>query len=729
MVVRQRHGSPREQWTRRRQAERLARNNSGRPANQRTERLSWPTLWRCGILVASVFFAYWNSLNGPFIGDDLRPIVEDTGIREWWHPWAMLFPRLHSPITGRPLVALSLAANYAIGGLHPTGYHVVNIAFHALCACLLFTVVRHTLELPRVVHRLPGCPINVAFAVALVWAIHPLNSEVVDYIIQRSESMMAVFLLLTLYACIRGLQDDRNRMWPAIATASCVLGVGCKESMATAPLLVMLYDRSFGFDSAREAFRARRKLYGGLAASWLILAALVVWGRGATSDIYHAGISPWVYLLNETIVIPHYLRLAVWPRDLVAVYGWAAPLGVAQVVPYGVFILVLVILACVAWIRRPQTAFPALWFFITLAPTSSVVPLETEVAAERRLYVPLMAIVVMMVIAVVIFWNWVAKEWLGVVVERRISRSVGLVALISVTVALATATVSRNRDYRSAISLLRTAVERRPTSLAHHLLGMELEAAGAHDEAVAELRKALPADSRAHYNLGVALFEHGQPDEAIGHLQAFIDTSDPSYDLVPRWLEPTAAEVLRSRLLIAQALLAKHFWPQALEQSRLILATSPSTVEAHGYSGESLLGLGRFAEAVPEYRQFLEAHPENAIAWSHLGVAFSGLGQEGAALEMFRKAIALEPHNEEAERNMAVTFFNQEEFADAETHARQAIRLDARDPLAHDLLGRVLVVQGHLTDGAREFERALELNPAYKQAQVDLQEVDRRRRQ
>jgi len=115
-----------------------------------------------------------------------------------------------------------------IGGLDVRGYHVTNIAIHLACALLIFGIVRRT----------RGAPDLVAWAAALVWMVHPLQSEPIDYIVARTESLMSLCLLLTLYCSVRE--------WRIAAIAACAAGMACKETTVVAPLLIVLYDVTFG---------------------------------------------------------------------------------------------------------------------------------------------------------------------------------------------------------------------------------------------------------------------------------------------------------------------------------------------------------------------------------------------------------------------------------------------------------------------------------------------------
>src|SRR5688572_14226025 len=174
--------------------------------------------WRPAILVVAGVLAYWNSFAVPFVLDDLAAIVDNRSIREWWNLAGLLVPEQGaSPVAGRPVVNLSLAVNYAIGELDVRGYHVWNLAIHTGCALLMFGLVRRTLEGPGIPGALSRRSIDLAFASALIWAVHPLNSEVIDYVIQRTESMMALFYLLTLYASVRAVGTGRRALWQAAA--------------------------------------------------------------------------------------------------------------------------------------------------------------------------------------------------------------------------------------------------------------------------------------------------------------------------------------------------------------------------------------------------------------------------------------------------------------------------------------------------------------------------------
>ena len=169
-------------------------------------------MWRRACLIAVVgAVTYATSLSGPFLFDDDASVVENTTIRNL-RPSVALQPDRESPTAGRPLVNLTFAINYAIGGLNVAGYHATNIAIHLLCGLVLFGVAKRTLDLPRIPASLRQWSADLAFAITLLWVVHPLNSEAVDYITQRTESLMALFYLLTVYSALRAAVDPASRL-------------------------------------------------------------------------------------------------------------------------------------------------------------------------------------------------------------------------------------------------------------------------------------------------------------------------------------------------------------------------------------------------------------------------------------------------------------------------------------------------------------------------------------
>ena len=211
-------------------------------------------------------------------------------------------------------------------------YHALNLLIHLAAGLTLFGLLRRTLARQVVGERVRAAASPLALAVALLCVVHTLQTESVIYTAQRAESLMGLFYLLTLYSFARGLESGRRRLWFAAAVGTCLLGMACKEVMVSAPLLVLLYDRTFVAGTFSTALRRRGWWYGGLGASWLLLAYLVVGGGGRAGTVgFTAHATPWSYGLMQCRAVAQYVRLALWPQPLVFDYGTELDARLAEV--------------------------------------------------------------------------------------------------------------------------------------------------------------------------------------------------------------------------------------------------------------------------------------------------------------------------------------------------------------------------------------------------------------
>ena len=656
-----------------------------------------------GLIAAAGALTYGNSIAGPFIFDDLTAIRQNDTIRHLWPISRALSPPRETPVAGRPIVNLSLAVNYAVGGLDVTGYHVGNIALHVACALILFGLVRRTLLGPRLRDRFGSSADAVALVSALLWMVHPLQSEAVDYLTQRTESMMGLFWLLTLYCAMRSRGSAQATGWTVASVIACGLGMASKESMATVPLIVLLYDRVFEFDSLGQAIQARGRLYAALAVTWVELVAFML-GHPRSTVGASSGMDVWNYLLNQFVMVVQYLRLTLWPGALVLDYGLPRAVAARDVLPHMAVVGSLLLATAVALVRWSRIGFLCAAFFLTLAPTTSVVPIASEVGAERRMYLPLAALAVLVVLAGRSAWNRLAAP------TGKPSRSIALLgatAVAAILAALATRTIYRNAEYKSPLALWRTAVERRPNGRARAQLASELIAAGDHDEAMVQLREAVLDYPGARFALGTELFFEGKLDEALVQLRRL--TAEPQYgNVVP-------AEELIGRILVSQGKL-----PEAATQFQRVLGMSPSNAAMHGFLADVLFAQRRFEEAISHYQVLLASQPGITSALGNMGAALASVGRLDEAIAAFQRVASLDPQSVNAQRNLAQAYLQQGNAHQAEVHAREAVRLAPRDPGAHDVLAVALASQQELEGAIAEFRVTLELNPADAQARDGL---------
>ncbi len=646
-----------------------------------SDRAPW---WAGLLIVVAVALAYANSLSAPFVFDDLPSITENPTIRQL--SAAMFSPPHGTGLTvdGRPVLNVSLALNYAVSGTSVRGYHLTNVAIHALAALTLFALVRLTLRRPAAGPTLAPFATEVALASALLWALHPLQTESVTYVVQRTESLMGLFCLFTLYAFARG--------WFTAAVVACALGMGTKEVMVSAPLLVLLYDRTFLSGSFRAAWARHRRVYVALAATWLLLALLVAGTglRGGTIGSA-AGVTPWDYALCQSRAIIRYLGLSLWPHPLIFDYG-SDFVTFPQALPFA--LLDLALLAGTAWalVRRPALGFLGAWFFLLLAPTSSVLGGTRQMLAEHRVYLSLAAVVVLAVLG--LRHALARRAWL---LWAPLAALLGLL------------TVQRNTDYRSVLALYADTVAKRPQNAhAHNNLGQALLLAGRYAEAVASFQTALPlAPNRtlAHNYLAGALARLGRTAESVEHARSALQ------------FNPNYAE---ARFNLGTGLLRLGQLPAAIAELETALRLQPDYAEAACNLGTALLQAGRPAEAVPRYETALRLKPDYAEAHYSLALARHQLGQFAPALEHYAIALQLRPDYPEAHNNFGVALRRVQRSAEALDHFRSAVRTrpDYAEALAN--LGSALLEANRLPEALPPLQAAVRLAPDNIPARFDL---------
>ena len=632
--------------------------------------------WSVAVIAVAAIAAYLNALGHPFVFDDGLAIVDNETIRSLWA--SLAGGPAQYPTAGRPLVNASFALNYAIGGVSPWGYQATNLGVHILCALVLFALARQVLQLPRAPALLKAQAVGFATALALVWAVHPLTSEVVNYATQRSEALMALALLATLYCGTVAVSAERARWWYIVSVAACAAGMACKETMVVAPVLMLLLDATFTSGGVAAAVRRHPWYYLALLATEVLLVLLIMDGPRSKTAGFHSGVSPWVYLVDQAPLIVHYLRLVVWPVGLVFDYGETTVQALGEVWPAAAGLVVLLLAAVIAWFRVPAMAFLATWFFITLAPTSSLVPIATEVGAERRMYLPLVAVLAALLAATV--------RLLQNMGDARTRRLVATSAVCVAAVIGVSLTIVRNAEYETGVSIWQTVVERWPTGRAHYTLGRELRAVGRRDEAVAQYRLAVDTSPDASYALGFEAAADGRHQEAVDRYRTFLQ------------LRPADGNVPLAYYNIGQSLKALGRHEEAVAAFRETLARqaavtykTPGMADSVRYAtgglADSLFALQRWNESVTTYADYLRIVPGDPAAEFGRGLALAKLDRHAEARDAFESVLKVQPTNVAAHVNLALALAQTGQVDAAVQHLRRAVQLEP-DPAARQGLER-----------------------------------------
>jgi len=588
----------------------------------------FPWLLR-GVLSVVALAAYGPSFRGAFVFDDLPHIVHNRAIRSLGD----LVPQLLW--NNRPVVFVSLWLNFRLGELDVFGYHVWNFTVHLLAGLILFGLVRRTLRLPSVAGRFRDSADMVAFAVALLWLIHPLQTQAVTYVIQRCESMMGLFFLVSLYSLLRGSQSARPWPWYALGVASGWLGMGCKEVMFTAPLVLLLYDRIFCSSSWREVFRRRWGFYAAFvpAMIWIVAVIVKLTVLVPAAESRSSGPSAVEYLGSQPSIILYYLRLSILPDRLCFDYRWPVGEGWARVVLPGLVVLGLLLAALVALCVWPRIGFLAISFFIILAPTSSINPIH-DLAVEHRMYLPLALILFLGVLG---FDALIRRE-----VPTPKHRAVIYAGVLLVFAAAWTErTRARNLLYTKPDALWKNVLAHAPENArAYNNLGCYRWKAGEREAAVALFRHAIELDPRfieAYCNLAEACDYNEQWDEGIALMERAKNMAPGNGVLY------CVLGHLRER---------RGDTAEALANYRRAVELSPEYGRANYRLGSLLARQGQCEEAIGHFRAALKVRPGHVGCHFRLAWACQRTGRFEDAIEHYQRALQYAPRLEKARRNL-----------------------------------------------------------------------------
>ena len=746
-------------------------------------RVQGPTTRYAVVFALLGLLAFGSALAAPFDFDDGLAITENPTIRTLWPPSVPLRPpSSETAVSGRPIVNYSFALNYALNrrlGIEQApqtdapaqtvGYHVVNVLLHVVAALLLFGIVRRTMQLGRIPDGWRDAADRIAALVAGLWLLHPIQTEAVDYISQRTELLASLCYLATLYAAIRAWYagDARRRAtWSVAAVASCLLGMGSKEVMITAPLMVLLYDRAFLSADWTSLWRehARRWLYAALLATGVVVVALVASGSRGTTVGFESGVTWYSYLYTQAWAIPHYVRLVLWPDGLAFDYGRTPVRGLIGI-PGLVALTAAAVATVIAWRsdRWRWFGFLGAWFFLILAPSSSVVPIRTEMAAERRVYLAIAAVVALIIIA----GEYARRELIDRTPRRGAPRSATRRAMlwillgVGVAYLLASGWTAEHLSPTNVLARwsLRTAAAGIAAGLAWCILfarsrvvcvaamtfvAASMVAATYHrssmyDDLVVRWRDAVettPNNGRAYDNLASALLRADPPQiAAADSVLHRAMTADSSF--VP------------ARVRSATIAIAQHRWVDAESLLTHALAIHPGDAAATDKLGDALIGRGRPDLALPYVERFAVFSGTSA-SLTRLGLAFLMTRQLDSALVVLRRAARIDSAQVDARRYLAATLVEQDRGAEAIPYVEQAIALDSTSGVMFGLLslafaqsgqpdsaahaaatavakapdnatvfvfaGRALQTIGRFPDAATYLRRAVELNPSDPQA-------------
>ncbi len=491
-----------------------------------------------GLLVFATLLVYANSFHSPFVFDDYNTIVKNNPqlqIDDLTFT-ALKNAVVQSTSSNRPVASMTLALNYYFGGVETFGYHAVNVGIHMLTGICLFFLIITLLKHAASSSAPGGNPSRnqidarnswIAFLSALIWLLHPLQTNGVTYIVQRMTSLSVLFYLLSMLLYIHGrtlmrrghLKQSVFSFSGCFATGICA--VLSKEIAATLPLFILLYEWFFLQDL--RAIKIRTMIIGGLVSvvtfwgiAWFFLGVHPV-------DRILAGYGHWGFTLSERVltefrVIAYYLSIMIFPHPDRLMLDYDYPLSHSIVDPgatliSAVMVLLIFIIAVYSAKKHRLLAFGILWFLGNLMIESSVIGIE--IIYEHRLYLPSMMIFFLLIDG--------GDKLISV---KRVKQAGVVVTLLT----LSLWTFQRNQTWRDDVGFWKDNARKAPHD-ARPLqnIAYAMQQRESHKEAVLYYQKALELeeDPAAFYNMGISLGEMGFHLEAV---MAYKQADQQNYD-------------------------------------------------------------------------------------------------------------------------------------------------------------------------------------------------------
>jgi len=645
----------------------------------------------CGL----VFFIYAGTLESPFIFDDTTRIEENPHIRLTQFSLQEILKAGFKSSRTRPVAFISFALNYYFHQYDPLGYHLVNIIIHILTGFILYLFLNTTLKISgsRSAYHHPEL---IAFLAALIWLVHPVQTQSVTYIVQRMNGLASLLFIFSLWLYIKGrLVKAGRRRWPWFAGSALawLVSLGCKQISVTLPFVVYLYEWYFFQNLDKDWFKRSLKYVAFIlvvfaAISFAYLGLSPIEKITSLRDYAQNEFTLSQRILTQLRVVVYYISLFFYPHPARLNLDYDFGLSSSLINPVTTLLSLMVIVALVgvaifAAKKQPLISFGILWFFTNLLIESSIIPLA--IIFEHRLYLPTMLAVL---IPVVLAYRYIKPEKL-------------FMALMSAAVIMCTYwTFERNRDWKDDLTIWTDTVKKSPQKARPHLnLGKAFSSRDMLDEAIHHYSIAAslkPNYEKAYYNLGNALAKKGDPQKAIEHYQRALR-------LTPR--------MSAAHNNLGGVLAKRGDTDQAIAHFSEALRIDPDYAEAHFNLAGVLLEKGLTSEAVKHFSEASRLNPGSAETHYNLGIAFQEQGQMTLAIEQFLAALRINPDYVEAHYNLGLAHQKKGRQSEAVKHYERALAIQPQFIAALNNLAVLYAIQGKHEKAISLFKKTATLEP------------------
>lgn len=464
----------------------------------------------------------------------------------------------------------------------------------------------------------------IGFLSALLFFIHPIQTQAVNYIWQRSTSLMALFYLAALIFYLTARIKCRSSYY-FLSFFSAFIGMFCKENMITIVVTLILCEFFFFDRDDKLSLRVGRLLP--FLALFLVTPLLLTRSGALTLDLMkpHISVSWSIFLLTELNVLRTYLRLLIWPLNLNIDYDY--PLSRSffdQGTLFSFLALVLILGTAVLLFKRNRLLSFVIFLFFLILSVEVLVP-QADVIMEHRLYLPMAA-----------FAIFIGANAAGLFAKNK---SVALTIFMATGLIFSFLTYQRNSIWKDEYTLWNDALQKSPgKSRPYNNRGMASNDAGRIDSAIEDFKKAMSLDpgyAEVYCNLGIAYDQKDQLDTAITYYTRALK------------IKPRFAKVYNNRGVDYQL---KGQYSIAISDLTKAIEMKPNYSEAYTNRGISQQLSGNLESAISDYSKAINLNPKNAEAYFNCGAAYLAKGDRAAALAHFDKALEIKPGFQQALR-------------------------------------------------------------------------------
>ena len=610
---------------------------------------------------------YSNTLHSPFQFDDEFNIINIVNIIKSFSNLNIIFNFFPT----RFITYLSLAINYHFNQLDVFGYHLFNLIVHLSTSIMVWWFVLLTLHAPALRDKkISGYSNIIAFFAALVFISHPIQTQGVTYIIQRAASLATLFYVssLAFYVKSRLLKYEANKsnirtFYYILSFMALILAMFTKEMTITLPLMILLYEFCFFKEEDGVDWKHLTPFLVALLIIPITMAITksVNLGEMRLSTQESPGFSPWNYLLTQFRVIIAYIRLLFLPINQNLDYDYIISRSLFNItVLSSIFILVLILITAIRIFPKYRLiSFGIFWFFLTLLPESSIIPIK-DIIFEHRLYLPMTGFSIFLVSVIYYIFE-----------NKSIKPAIAIISIVTVTYSILT--YNRNFIWKDEFTLWNDTAHKSPNKARpFNNRGHTYEKRGNLDQAISDYNRALEIDpnySDAYLNRGNAYQKRGNLAQAI-----------PDYNKIIE-MNPNYFKAYNSRGVAYQK---KGNLDAAISDYSKALELNSDFPDAYNNRANAYRNKGNFDGAILDCNKAIEIYPKYTVAYFNRALAYQDKGNLDAAISDYSKVLELDPNNPDAYNDRANTYQEKGNLDQAILDYNKAIEINPKHTEAYN---------------------------------------------